>query len=363
MKTVGFIGARGLVGSVLLACMLAEHDFANIEPIFFSTSKIGETVPNFNTATFKNALELKTLAELDIIISCQGSEYTEQVHPKLRAMGWQGYWIDSASYLRMQDTSIIVLDPINKPAINKAIENGIKDFIGGNCVTSLMLMALAGLFKENLIEWLTVATYQAASGAGAQTMLALIQQMQTVNANINLTDNILTIDKQIAQTLHEPQLPTTSTKVPLAYNLLPWIDKAVTLGQTKEEQKIYLEANKILQTQTPIPLDSICVRINAMRCHSQAFTIKLKQDLKLTEIEALIAQSHAWIKLIPNEQQTTLTQLTPAAISGTLTIAIGRLRKLTIGKNYLTAFTVGDQLLWGAAEPLRRILNIILDEI
>jgi len=362
MKTVGIIGSRGLVGSVLMKRMKEENDFQNIEPIFFSTTKIGKPVPQFEKNIFYNALDVNLLSELDIILTCQGSEYTQKIHPLLRKNGWQGYWIDAASYLRMKESSLIVLDPLNKVEIQKSLNNGTKDFIGGNCVTSLMLMALAGLFKANLIEWMTTATYQASSGAGAKAMQTLIEQSEFVNTPaLNLSEQILKLDQQITQRIQETALPTDNINAALIYNLIPWIDKGTSTGQTKEEQKVFLEANKILNPNKPISLDSVCVRIATMRCHSQAFTIKLKKDINLNEIENMISQSHKWIKLIPNQKTETIKQLTPASVSGTLEIAIGRIRKLNIGNEYLTAFTVGDQLLWGAAEPLRRTLNLILN--
>jgi aspartate-semialdehyde dehydrogenase len=303
---------------------------------------------------------------LAVIISCQGGGYTEKIHPELRSRGWQGYWIDAASTLRMKDNSVIVLDPVNRHVIDQALESGIRDFIGGNCTVSLMLMALGGLFARNWVEWMTCMTYQSASGAGANNMRELVTQMGLLgeSARTLLADpasSILNIDRQITQTLTGEDFPTQHFGAPLAASLIPWIDKAMDDGQTKEEWKGLVETNKILgRSDRPVPIDGQCVRVGAMRCHSQALTIKLTEDIPLDDIEEAIQSANDWVSLVPNDKESTLARLSPAAVSGTMTVPVGRLRKMTLGPTYLTAFTVGDQLLWGAAEPLRRVLNIIL---
>jgi aspartate-semialdehyde dehydrogenase len=306
---------------------------------------------------------------MNIIVSCQGGDYTQKCHGQLRQNGWKGYWIDAASTLRMQSDSVIILDPVNRPVINDALSKGIKDFVGGNCTVSLMLMALGGLFARNLVEWMTSMTYQAASGAGAKNMQELVQQMQVIGhaAADLLTDPaaaILDIDRTVTATLRKPEFPTTHFGAPLAASLIPWIDRAMENGQTREEWKGYVETNKILgRSANPIPIDGQCVRIGAMRCHSQAFTIKLTKALPLDEIEAMLAEHNQWVKVIPNEKQVTLKELSPAKVSGTLSVPVGRMRKLILGPDYLTAFSVGDQLLWGAAEPLRRMLHILREHL
>jgi len=359
MITVGFIGSRGIVGSVLLNRMQEENDFAEFEPLFFSTSQIGKQVTNinFDVPSYQDAYNIKALSKLDIIVTCQGGEYTQKIYPQLRQSGWQGYWIDSASTLRLANDSIIVLDPINHDAINEALTNGIKNYIGGNCTVSLLLMAIASLFKENLIDWLSVMTYQAASGAGAQTLKELIMQMHQIGAvtssELEKSDlNILSLDKKIATTLNSSSL---------AGNLIPWIDTDLNSGQSREEYKIQTEANKILQTKEVIPIDCICVRVPAIRCHSQALTIRLKKQLPITEIKQIIQHGNKWVKIVSNNKEATIQELTPLAVSGKLMIPIGRIRTMNVSPNYITAFTVGDQLLWGAAEPLRRALKIILE--
>lgn len=371
MKRVGFIGWRGMVGSVLMDRMLAENDFNGFEPFFFSTSQAGQPGPDIGHAVLlvEDAFKLERLAEMDLIVSCQGGGYTEKVHPQLRQNGWQGFWIDAASTLRMEKDSVIILDPVNRHVIDQALSKGIKDFVGGNCTVSLMLMALGGLFKKDLVEWLTSMTYQAASGAGANNMRELVAQMQAIgtDAAVLLSDPataIKTLDQQVTDTLRSATFPTENFGAPLAASLIPWIDRPMENGQTKEEWKGYAETNKILGRQNnPIRIDGQCVRIGAMRCHSQAFTIKLKRDLPLDEIEAIIAAHNEWVTLVPNEKEITLRELTPARVTGTLTVPVGRLRKLNLGSQYLTAFSVGDQLLWGAAEPLRRMLRILLDHM
>jgi aspartate-semialdehyde dehydrogenase len=346
--------------------MLEENDFAGIEPVFFSTSQAGQAAP-LNAGTLKNADDIAELKKLDIIITCQGGDYTKAVHPELRKQGWNGYWIDAASTLRMEDNAVIILDPVNRGVINKALANGQKDFIGGNCTVSLMLMALGGLFRAGLIEWISSMTYQAASGAGAPNMRELLSQMGVLNRTVaeelkTLGSAILEIDQKVTEALRDGSMPTKEFGFPLAGNVLPWIDREVEDGQSREEWKGFAETNKILGTTSPVPVDGICVRIGAMRCHSQALTIKLNRDVPMAEIENLIRNDNQWVKLIPNNKAETLAGLTPAAVSGTLTVPVGRLRKMKMGPQYLSAFTCGDQLLWGAAEPLRRMMRILTDK-
>jgi aspartate-semialdehyde dehydrogenase len=371
MKRVGFIGWRGMVGSVLMDRMQAEGDFNGYDPYFFSTSQAGQKGPDIGREVplVEDAFNLERLAEMEIIVSCQGGGYTEKTHPALRKSGWQGYWIDAASTLRMDPASVIVLDPVNRHVIDRALTEGVKDFIGGNCTVSLMLMALGGLFEKDLVEWLTSMTYQAASGAGANNMRELVTQMQTIGSEAAalLSDPataIKMLDQRVTDTLRSEDFPVAHFGAPLAASLIPWIDRPMENGQTREEWKGYAETNKILGRQEkPVPIDGQCVRIGAMRCHSQAFTIKLKRDLPLDELQALIAEHNAWVSVVPNEKEVTLRELTPAKVTGTLMVPVGRLRKLTIGPEYLTAFSVGDQLLWGAAEPLRRMLRILLEHV
>jgi aspartate-semialdehyde dehydrogenase len=369
MMQVGIVGWRGMVGSVLTQRMRAEGDFDLIEPVFFSTSQVGEAAPDVgrNKAALKDANSVDALAEMDIVMSCQGGDYTHSMHARLRDTGWQGYWIDAASTLRMNDDAVIILDPVNLAVINAAIDKGVKDFIGGNCTVSLMLMAMHGLLRESLVEWITAMTYQAASGAGAQQMRELVAQMGFAHRAVQplLTDStssILDIDSGVAEALRSARLPTEHIGVPLAGSLIPWIDQDRGDGQSREEWKAAAEGNKILGRQSaPIPIDGICVRVGAMRCHSQALTFKLSRDLPLADIESLLAEANDWVKVIPNRRQDSIQHLSPAAVSGNLSIPIGRLRKLPMGGEYLTAFTVGDQLLWGAAEPLRRMLRILVN--
>ncbi|TWI62216.1 aspartate-semialdehyde dehydrogenase [Pseudoduganella lurida] len=375
MKLVGLVGWRGMVGSVLMQRMQEEGDFNFIEPVFFTTSNTGGAAPQYakNETTLKDATNIDELKRCEIIISCQGGDYTGEVFPKLRAAGWNGYWIDAASTLRMEQDSVIVLDPINLNVIKDALTKGVKNFIGGNCTVSCMLMGLGGLFKQDLVEWTTSMTYQAASGGGAQHMRELLTQFGTINQSVKaLLDNpasaILEIDRQVLATQHG--LSADETKqfgVPLAGNLIPWIDKDLGNGQSKEEWKGGAETNKILGRgegfgSAAIPVDGLCVRIGAMRCHSQALTIKLKQDVPLDEINDIIANDNQWVKFVPNTREASVRDLTPAAVTGSLTIPVGRVRKLSMGPEYISAFTVGDQLLWGAAEPLRRMLRIVLDK-
>lgn len=368
MRKVGFIGWRGMVGSVLMERMRAENDFQGYEPVFFTTSQTGQAGPDvgFGAQPLEDAMNIDRLAEMDIILSCQGGSYTKSVYDTLRSR-WNGYWIDAASALRMSNDAIIVLDPVNSDVIDQGLADGIKNYIGGNCTVSLMMMAIGGLFKADLIEWVSSMTYQAASGAGAKNMRELITQMGEIEADVKdlLADPasaILDIDQKITAKLGDGSLTTNAWGVPLAASLIPWIDSPMENGQTREEWKGIAETNKILgrAENDLIPIDGQCVRVGAMRCHSQALTIKLKKNVDLAEIEQLIANHNEWVKVVPNEREITTQELTPVKTSGTLTIPVGRLRKMNIGPEYLTCFTVGDQLLWGAAEPVRRVLNIIL---
>ena len=368
MKSVGFIGWRGMVGSVLMERMREEGDFSSIDPVFFTTSNVGGPGPSIGKAVgpLKDANDIAELKKHGILVSCQGGDYTKAIHPKLRAAGWDGYWIDAASALRMEKNAVIVLDPVNKPVIDQALASGIRDYIGGNCTVSLMLMAIDGLLRADLVEWVSAMTYQAASGAGAQNMRELLQQMGEVHfaAKALLDDPasaILEIDREVAGILRDEGFPTQHFGVPLAGSLLPWIDTDLGNGQSREEWKGHAESNKILGRESqPVQVDGLCVRVGAMRCHSQGLTIKLKRDIPLEEIEKVLASANPWVKVVPNKREETLKRLTPVAVTGTLDVPIGRLRKLRMGGEYLSAFTVGDQLLWGAAEPLRRMLGIVL---
>jgi aspartate-semialdehyde dehydrogenase len=368
MKKVGIVGWRGMVGSVLMERMSAQNDFQKFTPVFFTTSQAGQTAPDVGQGTSEliDAFDIDTLMDMDIVVTCQGGSYTEAVRPKLAERGWGGYWIDAASTLRMDEQSIIVLDPVNLPVIETAISKGIKNFVGGNCTVSLMLMALGGLFENDWVEWLTSMTYQAASGAGAKNMRELVAQMRTIGDKAapildDPASAILDLDRKVTDTLRSDAYPVENWGVPLGASLIPWIDRAMDNGQTREEWKGFVETNKILgRSDNPIPIDGQCIRIGAMRCHSQAFTIKLKKDVPLDEINAALAANNDWVRVIPNNKEDSIRDLTPAAVTGTLNVPVGRIRKMNIGENFLTAFSVGDQLLWGAAEPLRRILNIIL---
>jgi aspartate-semialdehyde dehydrogenase len=367
MRT-GLVGWRGMVGSVLMQRMREERDFELIEPVFFSTSQAGGKAPEVGkrTPAVKSAHDVAELAAMDAIVSCQGGDYTNTIYPKLRDSGWNGHWIDAASALRMNADAVIILDPVNLGVIQSSLAKGVKNYIGGNCTVSLMLMAMHGLFKADLVEWLTAMTYQAASGAGAQNMRELVAQMGYAHAAArSLLDDpassILDIDREVSDALRSPALPTEHFGVPLAGSLIPWIDKDLGNGQSREEWKAGAEGNKILGRQSnAVPMDGICVRIGAMRCHSQALTFKLKRNLALEEIEGLLSEANQWVKVVPNRRENSVQELTPAAVTGALSVPIGRLRKLPMGGEYLTAFTVGDQLLWGAAEPLRRMLRILL---
>ncbi len=369
MKKVGLVGWRGMVGSVLMQRMRDENDFNDIEPVFFTTSQAGQPGPDVgkDVPPLRDAKNIDALKAMDVIVTCQGGGYTEAVYPQLRAAGWDGYWIDAASTLRMEDDSIIVLDPVNLDVIKDGLASGTKTFVGGNCTVSLMLMAIGGLFQQGLVEWVSPMTYQAASGAGAQNMRELIRQMGAINDSVrDLNDDpaaaILDIDRKLADFLRSDDYPKDQWGVPLAGSLIPWLDSQLDSGQTREEWKAQVETNKILgRSANPIAIDGICVRIGAMRCHSQALTIKMTRNVPLDEINDMLAQANDWVKVVPNDRDVTMRDLTPAAVTGTLTEAVGRLRKLTMGDDYLAAFTVGDQLLWGAAEPLRRMLRILLE--
>ncbi len=370
MLKVGFVGWRGMVGSVLMQRMIEENDFALIEPQFFTTSQAGANAPPVGkeSAPLKDAMNIVALKTMDAIVSCQGGDYTSEIFPKLRADGWKGHWIDAASTLRMENDAVIILDPVNMHVIQDAYAQGNKNWVGGNCTVSLMLMALNGLFKADLVQWATSMTYQAASGAGAQNMRELLRQMGEAHfaASDLLADPasaILDIDRTVAGTLRDEKFPTSQFGVPLAGSLIPWIDKDLGNGQSKEEWKGGVETNKILGRETnPIIIDGLCVRIGAMRCHSQALTIKLTKDVPLDEINQMLAEANQWAKVVPNEREVSMRELTPAAVTGTLNTPVGRLRKLSMGNDYLSAFTVGDQLLWGAAEPLRRMLRILIEK-
>jgi len=367
MKKVGLIGWRGMVGSVLMQRMVEENDFARIDPVFFTTSQAGQAAPNFGKAAgqLQDAFDLEALKAMDIIITCQGGDYTKDVYPKLMAAGWPGYWIDAASTLRMAEDAVIILDPVNGKVIDDALNQGIKTYVGGNCTVSLMLMGLGGLFANDLVEWVSSSTYQAASGAGARHMRELLSQMGALRDVVatELADPasaILDIERKVTAAMREERFPTSQFGAPLAGSLIPWIDVALPNGQSKEEWKGMAETNKILSRSQSIPVDGNCVRIGALRCHSQSFTIKLKKDVPLTDIHQMLASHNDWVRVIDNDKALTVKELTPAAVTGTLKVPVGRLRKMNMGPDFLSAFSVGDQLLWGAAEPLRRMLNILL---
>jgi len=357
-----------MVGSVLVQRMREERDFDLVDPIFFSTSQAGGTAPSIGKTVpaVKDAKDVTALAAMDVLISCQGGDYTADIHPRLRKAGWTGYWIDAARHLRMADDAVIILDPVNRPVIDRALDRGLKDFIGGNCTVSLMLMAMDGLFRADLIDWMTSMTYQAASGGGAKHMRELVSQMGLAHASVadllaDPASSILDIDRELITTQRGRDFPVQNFDgFPLAGSLLPWIDADLGTGQSREEWKAEAEGNKILgRTSRPIPIDGICVRVGSMRCHSQALTVKLRRDVPLADIEGMLADANDWVKVVPNEKKVTLRDLTPTAVTGTLTVPVGRLKKLSMGGEYLQAFTVGDQLLWGAAEPLRRMMRII----
>ncbi len=367
---VGFVGWRGMVGSVLMERMRAEGDFAGLEPEFFSTSQVGDPAPDVgvDAPPLADAYEITRLARHEVIVSCQGGDYTKQVLPQLRESGWTGWWIDAASAKRMDDDSIIVLDPVNRDLIDRALADGCRNLIGGNCTVSLMLMALHGLFREDLIEWMTAMTYQAASGAGARHMRELVAQMKSLGESATdlLADpaaTALDFDRCVTEGLQGDSFPSEQFGVPLAASLIPWIDRRMDSGETREEWKGFVEANKILGNSEPIPVDGLCVRIAAMRCHSQAFTVKLRRDVPLADVEALLGEANDWVRVVADEQDATVRELSPAVVSGTLDVPVGRVRKLRMGGDYLGCFTVGDQLLWGAAEPLRRMLGILREHL
>jgi aspartate-semialdehyde dehydrogenase len=366
MLRVGLIGWRGMVGSVLMQRMREENDFAGIEPAFFSTSNIGGAAPaEAHEERLRDASNLKDLSACDILISCQGGEYTTEIYAPLRKSGWNGYWIDAASTLRMSDDAVIILDPVNLPVIQQGLADGARTYAGGNCTVSLMLMAAAGLFGAGLVEWMTTMTYQAASGAGAAKMLELVKQMDVLTDPVRKSpsENALEVDRMLIAAQRSSNLPVAEFGVPLAGSLIPWIDRAMPSGQTKEEWKGMAETNKILGLNPPVPVDGICVRIGTMRCHSQALCIKLKKDVAVPEIEGILSAANPWVRVIPNNKESTIRCLTPTAVSGTLNVPIGRLHKLNLGPEYLGAFTVGDQLHWGAAEPLRRMLGILREHL
>lgn len=366
MLRVGFIGWRGMVGSVLMHRMREEKDFTGIEPVFFSTSNAGGAAPEeASGAALKDAGDLGELARCNVLISCQGGEYTTEVYAPLRKNNWNGYWIDAASALRMSDDAVIILDPVNADVIRAALAKNIRAYIGGNCNVSLMLMAVSGLFRAGLVEWMTAMTYQAASGAGAAKMLELVKQMGFLSdaTRKSPSENALDVDRAMIAEQRSPRLPAQEFGVPLAGSLIPWIDREMPEGQTREEWKGMAETNKIMGLNPPVPVDGICVRVGTMRCHSQGLCIKLKKDAPLAEIEQIIAGSNPWVRVIPNNKESTTRCLTPTAVSGTLNVPIGRIHKLTMGPEFVGAFTVGDQLLWGAAEPLRRMLGILREHL
>ncbi len=364
---VGLVGWRGMVGSVLMQRMVEENDFAHFEPFYFTTSSVGGAAPSFGGKTAPALLDAKNidvLKSMDVILTCQGGDYTTEVYPQLRAAGWTGYWIDAASSLRMEDDAIIVLDPVNLNVIKNGLANGIKNYIGGNCTNSIMLMGMGGLFHAGLVEWVSSMTYQAASGGGANHMRELLKGMGVIHAQVEAelatpSSAILDIDRKVAHSIRE-DVPSEFFGAPLAGGLIPWIDKQLDNGQSKEEWKGQAEVNKILGNTATIPVDGLCVRIGAMRCHSLALTLKLKKDLPLTEIESIIKSANPWVKWVPNDRELTVKELTPASITGKLDIGVGRVRKLNMGPEYISAFVIGDQLLWGAAEPLRRILRLLI---
>jgi aspartate-semialdehyde dehydrogenase len=381
VKRVGLVGWRGMVGSVLMERMQAERDFAHFEPVFFTTSNVGGASPRIESPKIGGAGEggklldaksVDALRRMEIVVTCQGGDYTNEVYPQLRAAGWNGFWIDAASSLRMKDDAVIILDPVNAHVIEEALSRGVKNYIGGNCTVSLMLMGLQGLFAAGLVEWMTSMTYQAASGAGAQNMRELLKQMAVASGCVReqLADPasaILEIDRRVAETIRSSAYPVDHFGVPLAGSVIPWIDKDLGNGQSKEEWKGQAETNKILGLagERTIPVDGVCVRVGSMRCHSQALTIKLTRDVPVDEIEGLLAAANEWVRVVPNQKEPSIRELTPAVVTGTLDVPVGRLRKLDLEKSskgrYLTAFTCGDQLLWGAAEPLRRMLKIVLE--
>lgn len=367
MLRLGLVGWRGMVGSVLMQRMREENDFAGIEAIFFSTSNAGGPAPKEagDAGTLQDANDLRKLELCDVLISCQGGDYTTEIYGPLHARGWKGYWIDAASTLRMNDEALIILDPVNADLIRNGLARGVRTFAGGNCTVSLMLMAVGGLFKAGLVEWMTTMTYQAASGAGAAKMLELVEQMKCVTeaARATPSENALEVDRMIVAAQRSPDLPTQENGGPLAGSLIPWIDREMPGGQTREEWKGMAEANKIMGLNPPVPIDGICVRVGTMRCHSQGLCIKLRKSVPLNEVEDIVAKGNPWVRLIPNDKEATLRFLTPSAVSGALEVPVGRVHRLAMGPEFIGAFTVGDQLLWGAAEPLRRMLRVVREDI
>jgi aspartate-semialdehyde dehydrogenase len=370
MLRVAFVGWRGMVGSVLMGRMREEQDFKGYEATFFTTSNVGGRGPDvgLDIPPLKDAFDLDLLAAHDIVVTCQGSGYTKDVFPGLADRGWKGYWIDSASALRMADEGVIVLDPVNRSVIDSALSSGSRVYVGGNCTVSLMLMALSGLFATGHLQWISSMTYQAASGAGAKNMKELISQMKVLgDASSSLLDDpastAIAVDEVVTERMRSESFPSENFLAPLAGSLIPWIDSAMENGQTREEWKGFVETNKILGTKDPIPVDGLCVRVGAMRCHSQGLTIKLDRDIPLDEVVSMIENGNEWAKTVPNDKESTIRDLTPAAVNGTLTVPVGRIRKMLMGPDYVAAFTVGDQLLWGAAEPIRRMLNIMIEHL
>jgi aspartate-semialdehyde dehydrogenase len=368
MPGVGFIGWRGMVGSVLMERMRVEGDFTGFRPVFFSTSSVGGVGPDvgIDTGALRDAYDIRELGRLDILVSCQGGGYTSRVFKELRGSGWKGYWIDAASALRMEEDALIILDPVNRGLIDAGLRSGVRNYIGGNCTVSLMLMAIGALFRENLVEWISSMTYQAASGAGAKNMRELAAQMGWIGSRAaglvaDPASAVLDIDRCVSAALRGKDFPVENFGAPLAGSLIPWIDRAVGGGQTKEEWKAFAETNKILGANPPVPVDGLCVRVGSMRCHSQGLTIKLRKDLPVEELTRIIAGSNEWVRIVPNTKEDTLKYLSPAAVAGTLEIPVGRIHKMNLGPEFLTLFTVGDQLLWGAAEPVRRMLKIALE--
>jgi aspartate-semialdehyde dehydrogenase len=364
MKKVGFIGWRGMVGSVLIERMREENDFSLMESFFFSTSQTGEAAPRIKNShgILLNAMDAKELKKMDVLVSCQGGEYTQEIFPMLRQEGWKGIWIDAASTLRLKDDAVIALDPVNHDYIQSALTKGTTTFVGGNCTVSLLLIGLHGLFKENLVEWVSSMTYQAASGAGAKNMIELLDQMRSVGKTFSARPaaSALELEKDMVQLMNGSEFPKSNFGHALALNVLPWIDSEMPSGQSKEEWKAQVEANKILQSPTIIPIDGTCVRVGSLRCHAQGLTIKLKKSVHLSTVEEIISNANPWVKLIANNKEQTLKELTPAAVSGRMHVPIGRLRPMTLGDQYFNAFTLGDQLLWGAAEPLRCVLSMVV---
>ena len=358
---VGFVGWRGMVGSVLRQRMLAEGDFAGLEPVFFSTSEAGSPAPDVGQGggILQDAFDLKALAQMDVVVTCQGGDWTQAMYTPLRQAGWTGAWIDAASTLRTADESVLILDPVNRHVIDAAVAAGCRTFVGANCTVSVLLMGLVGLLRADLVEWISTMTFQAASGAGAAAMQELVAQMGLLGAVQQPGQDVLALDAAVAAVLADAHLPTDALKVPIAGSAIPWIDKAVEGGRTREEWKAGYETRKLLDLPAPLPVDGLCVRIGAMRSHAHGATVKLKKAIPINEIEAIIAKAHPWVQVVENAPEPTRAHLTSAAAAGSLMVRVGRLHTLSMGPEYLAAFVVGDQLLWGAAEPLRRMLLIL----